>query len=762
VRGALAAAALLLLGSLARADITADSSFGYEGWAVPGAVTPVRVDLASSERTPIRVLVEITAARGMKKVRSGGVVHAVEVYLAPGAKKRLTIPVLPQPFASGEWTLTLTAERRTLLRHGTEFADGRTLTVDVGPGGSGAGVNYAETLPPILGVLGDPQRRCGWLCDEGRFTGPQAEGADGKARRAEAGFTNQVGVPEIHPPGGPGAALPQAVYIPPESAPDTWLCYEGFDAILWLDPDPESLKDASRLDALLEYAACGGRLVVAATPGGRLPPASPLARALPAEGSGHDDVPAEEVLAALGGTGKGAGRAPVPVARLARTAGRTVAALPDGRPLAVARSYGLGTVVVLAFDPRLLSGAGAGDQARLLGLLLGASAGTEGTVQEATPFYGTGIEPLLNHLRKRFLSTPPLGMLVLGLVLYVLAIGPVDYLLLKRKGKLRRTVVTFPLIVVGFTGLAYGASFLLFGGSSGQAQVAWLDFATAPGGNADVVRGIDVVGAYSPTGSSFSLAFPWPRAVLGSPWIGSGMAGSGADEGSLDGTVLYGGDGRPAGEFSLPLRSHRPVQARFSGEVPLSLDAAVRTAGDRRVLALRNGLGRQVRDLCILRSDAKGTRAFFPGDLAPGASTEVDLAAARWIPAVPDLRLTDPFSQGAGFFFRDPWRGRFARTGFGDQFVPRDASEEASAEARERMARAAQGVTLAGLFPSGSRGLSRGLGRQGLDLSRALREGRIVVAGWCDGDPLGALPPGRNMRSTVVVVRRVLPAEEGP
>jgi hypothetical protein len=85
----------------------------------------------------------------------------------------------------------------------------------------------------------------------------------------------------------------------------------------------------------------------------------------------------------------------------------------------------------------------------------------------------------------------------------------------------------------------------------------------------------------------------------------------------------------------------------------------------------------------------------------------------------------------------------------------------AAQAARIRMARAALGVSLSGLSPTSFRGRERSLGRQGLDLSRPVLEGRILVMGWCDGDPVGALPPGRNLRSTVVVVRRVLPAEEG-
>jgi hypothetical protein len=333
---------------------------------------------------------------------------------------------------------------------------------------------------------------------------------------------------------------------------------------------------------------------------------------------------------------------------------------------------------------------------------------------------------------------------VLGLVLYVAAIGPVDYFLLKRKGKLRRTVVTFPLIVISFTLLAYGASFLLFGGSSGQARVAWLDLATAPSGDADVLRGLDFTGAYSPAGTTLEVAYDVPRSFVAAPWLGGGYSFGGGEAGSLDGTVEIGPDGRPAGAFDLPLRSHRTIEARFSGEVPLALDARLKTAGGRQVLSIRNGLRLPVNDLCIVR----GGRVMFPGNLAPGSAVEVDLAKGPWLRLGGNPTLPNPFQQDLGFFK-------------GSQFVPADDTEAANAAAREAMARAAMGASLAGLGGTGPTGETRVLGRHGLDLSRQAKEGRTLVMGWCDGDPLGGLPAWKAIRSAAVVVRRVLPAEEG-
>jgi hypothetical protein len=334
----------------------------------------------------------------------------------------------------------------------------------------------------------------------------------------------------------------------------------------------------------------------------------------------------------------------------------------------------------------------------------------------------------------------------------VVAIGPLDYLILKKKNRLRRTVVTFPVIVISFTLLAYGASFLLFGGSAGQVRVGWVDLATAPGRDADVLRGLDILGTYSPTGTTLPVAYEQPRSFADAPWMGTGGMAGVSDAGALDGVVEIGGDGRPALAVDVPLRSHRTVEGRFSGEVPIALDATVKKVGGHQVLQVRNGLPRRVRDLVVVwdRFGSGKARAHSVGDLERNGAIDVDLDAGTWVPPAETGVLPDPFHDGAGLF----------SGGGPEQFVPSDETEDENDRARTRMARAAMGASLgeAVAFGAPTRA-TRPLTRHGLDLSRQLREGRILVLGWCEGDPLGNLPVWRVARSTAVVVRRVVPAE---
>jgi hypothetical protein len=740
-----AAAAALLATAAARADVAVDAGFGFDGAAVPGFAAPVRVSLSSTEKGPVTVALELAPGQGVSAIGADGLVQATEVYLPPGAKKRLTLPVVSRGLAFGEeWILTVRTDRRTLLRHGALFADGRLLRISLA---SSAGTMSApgrmDAAAPVLGILGDPGNRLGWL----------ETVTDGELKRGEAQRDGREGL-RLVPAAGAMAAVPCVVPISPESAPDSWIGYEGFDAVLWLDPDPAALGDPARLDALLEWAVHGGRLLVALTPGARIPAGSALALALPVEALGHDDAEARDLLAVLTGSGEGVRPGPVPVARCGPPGGRVEASF-EGRPLVVARSHGMGSVRALAFDPRLLRDAAATPRAALLHLLLGSPAAVR---EDEVPFYyAASPDRLLGHLRKRFVKSPPLALLILGLVLYVVAIGPLDYFLLKRRGKLRRTVVTFPLIVLGFTVTAYASSFLLFGASGGQARVAVLDFATSPARDADAVRGIDLLGAYSPVGRTLEVTPGALRSLVAAPWISASNSAF-EEGGGLKGVVVHAPDGRPTAAVDIPLRSFRAIQTRFSAEVPAGLDADVVGRGGGRRVRIVNRLAVRVRDLCLVDLGPDGDpRASAVGDLDPGATVEVDPATATRVAIGGDTRLPDPFESGGGLFSRS-----FGGWGSDeDAFVPRGETEEALDAARAAVGRAILGASLAGVRGSGEPRQARLLARHGIDLSRAVREGRPVLLGWCHGDPVpGLLPDPGSLRSTVTVVRRVLPAEE--
>ncbi len=768
MRHALAAAALATTLALpvaaARGDVQVTSTFGFDGAYVPGQVTPIVLEFASTEKQPVRCLVTLSPAADFDPGVGGGrVVSTAEVFLAPGARRRVVIPVTPRgSWGMEEWSLVVETDRRVIVRQGMAFSEGRQFRTRVGsPDGETSPVTWpVGGRNPTLGVLGIPVTRLESL-----------------------GAPNAAGVSRTRAP-GPAAPMeaprrPSLLPVVAARAPVPWICYEGLDALLWVEPDPAGLPEDGALEAVLEYAAYGGRLVVAATRGARVPVDSPLGQALPCRILAHDVVPLAELAAALapGGAVRLGEPAASSLARLDAGDARVIAALPDGRPLAVERPYGMGSVVVLAFDPVPLAAVEPSDEvvAAVRLLLLGEAAEREAVAMDVAP--SANAESLVNHMRRGFIRTPPVWLLVISLLVYVAVIGPGDYFFLKRRNALRKTVITFPLIVVFFTLIAYGASFLLFGRSAGRTRVAWIDLATAPSGEADVVRAVDLFGTYSPIGSTLRPDYPAARVVTDGQWFASGEYLTSSLRGAgVDGVARLNADGRVTLTADVPLRSQRSVQARLSTELPATLDAAlVRAADGSAVCRLRNHFPEPIRDLLLVLPG--GILAI--GDLPAGAEREVPVPrslrgarSAAVSPFVAGLGLVDPLGGGGLLSLVEPrqWRGTIPA----DEFVPSSARPGERKAVRDRVAKAALGATFFAFTgvsgggdidgPGGGGGVShiaRAMARCGVDLSRALREDRPVLLGWCEKDPTGLLARPGEFESEVVVVRRILPPVEG-
>jgi hypothetical protein len=737
-----AAAATLLLAGGAAADVTVTSDVGLGGTTTSGALTPVRLDVASTEAEPVQLDVLLTPAGAMARAATAR--HVASVLLGPGGRKRFTVPLVATSGATSDgWILDLRARTasgdRPLLRHGTEFSAAGDLRVEAGSTGAGsASTRGLEGTRPIVAMMGDPGLRTRWLgmrLDDLLSLAPAAIHSDAATRE-------------------------RAVLVPvdPIAAPDVAFGWEGADAVVWISPDPAALGTAQAEAALLEWTAAGGRLVVAVTPDSRLPAGGATAKALPVVLLGHDDGPAGEVVRALAlmRTG-GRSTARLPVARFSPTRGEVIAALPDGRPLAVRAAHGLGSITAVAVDLRNLDMASTTEGELMAANLLALRAPTDPGVE--SEWIQLSLQPLLRHLRRDFLRPPPLWALTLGLVLYLAAIGPLDWWILKKRNALRRTVITFPVIVLVFTALAWAGSFLLFGGISGRTRVAWVDLATAPTGDADTVTALDVLGAYSPTGDTLELKWKARRSHLDAPWLASGLMYYGTEDRGFAGIVRHSEDGTCTAEVEVPLRSFRAVQARTYDEMPATLDAVHREEGGRRTVRVRNHFRIAVRDVTFV----EGNIAHRVGDVPPGGTAEIALpprradapdAAAPRTAGSPSVRaFPDPLANGGIFGGSDSqW----------SQATPPGADDAAVLDAqRKNLATMAMGATFASLGAGGpgARGAGRILRRQGVDLSPAVRDGRAVLLGWCDADPTGSLAVDADMDMEVVVVRRVLAPE---
>lgn len=132
------------------------------------------------------------------------------------------------------------------------------------------------------------------------------------------------------------------------------------------------------------------------------------------------------------------------------------------------------------------------------------------------------------------LELPSLQILVPVLGVYILLVGPVNYLILRRQKRLELAWITIPVLTLLFSIGAYGLGYGLRGNDVIVNQVALIR--GIPGGESAYVRGL--VGIFSPSRSTYDLsisndALLSPTAIDYDPFSGQPI-------GSLNATLIQG------------------------------------------------------------------------------------------------------------------------------------------------------------------------------------------------------------------------------
>jgi hypothetical protein len=116
---------------------------------------------------------------------------------------------------------------------------------------------------------------------------------------------------------------------------------------------------------------------------------------------------------------------------------------------------------------------------------------------------------LRDSLNLPALRLPSTAQLLLMMSVYIVVIGPVNFLVLRRLRRVELAWVTTPLLVVGFTAAAYGASFVLRGVNPQITQLAIVQgFEGQPQGQVTTLLGV-----FSPQRHAYRLDFA-PEALV--------------------------------------------------------------------------------------------------------------------------------------------------------------------------------------------------------------------------------------------------------
>ena len=405
-------------------------------------------------------------------------------------------------------------------------------------------------------------------------------------------------VSQLQLPANQNGIVPVTVPLTPADLPDRIEAWSALDRLVWQDVDTNTLTK-EQTSALRGWLALGGRLVIV---GGTAGPAvlSGFPDAiLPYRPGTTDDIAAGSLTSLLGVLP--AGNADVPALSGSLDHGRAMATSGD-RVVAAEAPYGSGSVALIGFDPTVGWIAESKTTAQLWRALIPPRTSTATGISDDSQIL-SAVQQLPS------LALPPIGGLLLLLLGYIVLIGPINYLILRRLDRREWAWITMPILIALFAVGAYGYGSALRGSDIIVNEVAIVRGAPdATEGSAQVYLGI-----FSPTRGTYQLALPG-GALLSAPIVGDLFGGQ---VGALD--VVQGATARVR-DLSVGFGSLRTVRAETAVEVP-KLHADLKLVDGVLQGTLRND------STVVLESPAVvlGGSVAVLKDLAPGAQANVSL-----------------------------------------------------------------------------------------------------------------------------------------
>lgn len=293
--------------------------------------------------------------------------------------------------------------------------------------------------------------------------------------------------------GREGGARAEIARLATATVPDRADALGALDSIIVDGADTSALTEGQRR-ALAAWVGLGGRLIVAGGPDAALNAGGldQLVPVTPGEQREAGDLAALSPLA-----GNASAPAGGTITRATPEQGARVLAGDPSAPLVVARDAGRGSVTWLAWSPSEPPFNNWEGSPRLLSGLAAPPAGATSTTARMEPWT---LQSFLGNIAGAQL--PPTGLVAGFLLLYTVLIGPVLYLILKRRDKRELAWVLVPAITVGFSVLAYGANFLIRGTGTALRTLEIVEI--YPG--APVQRVTTHAGLFSPGRRDYDLA----------------------------------------------------------------------------------------------------------------------------------------------------------------------------------------------------------------------------------------------------------------
>lgn len=442
------------------------------------------------------------------------------------------------------------------------------------------------------------------------------------------------------PPGLPpeelgNSILYQRLFLTPETIPDRAEGLEMFDAI-FIDSSLEQPLDLAQVEALHSWVLHGGTLVVDMSRPTDALRSGALPEMLPFRQQGVQDLQITQL------------NDKTTVARGNLDEAEVLMREGDV-PLIVRGNAGLGSITCFALPMNTPSFAKAASTEVVWQDILSAlelEARKQRLANQNT-YYGYQQEQqLIGLVQEEQRTGLRIGVVLVLILLYAVAVGPGDYMLVKRLGKPKLTWVTFPVIVTVFTvGAYYGAKWSV-GGEMAAAN--WQRTVVLPDEN--VTLKYDLVSLFAPATDDYELAhvdgaFLHPFTT----W-----------EFSSTPTLFNETEGMLTQRIPVWQRRVYDSQTVVRDNVPVSLSSVSTPEGPE--VTVTNATGYALSNGHILRGDQAWQVRFEPGQdqarvvLAPEAAKSpkrISTRASNILLYSPDAETVDPMqSQPLGAHWR--------------------------------------------------------------------------------------------------------------
>lgn len=413
-----------------------------------------------------------------------------------------------------------------------------------------------------------------------------------------------------------GDSRPEPIALTAGELPERPEPLAGLDAIIWA-ADGSTLTDGQRA-SIERWITDGGTLIVLGGPDWQTRTAA-FTELLPASDLGAVDNVSLVALADLAGASReGLGSATVSAGTL-RDDAIAISTADDGTSLASMRDFGAGQVILIGADLATPAFRGWESAPRIWNRLAPTDSGL-------SQFFGGPMVPeqkrsamtsALSSLPS--LQLPPAEMLLAVILGYILLIGPVSYVVLRRMDRREMAWITAPILIVIFSATSFGIGRSIKGSDVIVNQVSVVRTSETGAALAETYFGI-----FSPDRSTYAVTLDADALLTTlstSPEFDPGLPR--ATNGS---TVVD--QGRPArlSDLAVGAFGFAGVEASAMVEVTPALKVTWSVRNGEVIGVVTNTSTEPISDVAYI-SGAGGKRI---GDLAAGASQEFTLPGSNF------------------------------------------------------------------------------------------------------------------------------------